>query len=100
MKSYTQLTHEQRYQIYILMKAGHTQTEVAGLLEVDKSTISRELRRNRGLKGYRSDQAHRFCLQIYWRGCKQNPDEGKDLTTAMSLGRKGGLNGGIIRPQV
>ena len=63
MRGYTQLTQEQRYQIYILMKAGHTQTEIADLLHVHKSTISRELRRNRGLRGYRPQQAHRSCLQ-------------------------------------
>ena len=34
MKQYTQLTQEQRYQIYILMKACHTQTEIAVLLGV------------------------------------------------------------------
>lgn len=37
----TQLTQEERYQIYILKKAGKTQTEIAGLLERDKGTISR-----------------------------------------------------------
>ncbi len=63
MRTYTQLTQDQRYQIYIVMKAGHTQSETAELLGVDKSTISRELRRNGGLKGYRPQQAHRFCLQ-------------------------------------
>jgi len=45
------------------MKAGQTQTEIAGLLGVHKSTISRELRRNRGLRGYRPKQAHRLCLE-------------------------------------
>ena len=63
MKSYTQLTQEQRYQIYVLMKAGHTQIEIADLIGTHKSTISRELRRNSGLRGYRPQQAHRFCLQ-------------------------------------
>lgn len=63
MKQYTQLTQEQRYQIYILMKAGHTQTDTADLIGVDKSTISRELRRNSGQRGYRPQQAHRFCQQ-------------------------------------
>ena len=58
MRGYTQLTQEERYQIYALNKAGHSQTEIATLLERDKSTISRELRRNRGLKGYRPKQAH------------------------------------------
>lgn len=53
MKRYTQLTQEERYQIYILMKEEYIQTEIANLLEINKSTISRELRRNRGLKGYR-----------------------------------------------
>lgn len=40
------------------MKAGHTQSEIAGVLERSKSTISRELTRNRGRRGYRPKQAH------------------------------------------
>jgi IS30 family transposase len=63
MKGYTQLTQELRYQIYVLMKANHSQTEIAGLLGVHKSTISRELHRNGGLRGYRPQQAQRFCEQ-------------------------------------
>ncbi|MBA3354430.1 MAG: helix-turn-helix domain-containing protein [Pyrinomonadaceae bacterium] len=55
--NYTQLTREQRYQISALMKAGHNQTQIAANLACHKSTISRELRRNRGLKGYRPYQA-------------------------------------------
>src|SRR5256885_12425715 len=55
--SYAQLTREQRYQIYALMKAGHNQTRIAVLIGCHKSTISRELRRNRGQKGYRPYQA-------------------------------------------
>jgi len=56
--SYTQLTKEQRYQIYALLKIGHSQAEIAGVIGSHKSTISRELRRNRGQKGYRPRQAH------------------------------------------
>ena len=52
MKHYTQLTQEQRYQIYAYMKAGYKQTEVADFIGVHKSTVSRELRRNSGLRGY------------------------------------------------
>ena len=63
MRGYTQLTQEERYQIYILKKAEYSQTEIAELLERDKSTISRELRRNRGLKGYRPRQAHNLALR-------------------------------------
>ena len=62
MRTYTQLTQEQRYQIYALLKMGHPQVEIAGVIGVHKSTISRELRRNRGQKGYRPKQAHQFCL--------------------------------------
>jgi len=49
MKTYTQLTREQRYQIFVLKKMGHHQTKIAELIEVHKSTISRELFRNRAL---------------------------------------------------
>lgn len=55
--NYTQLAREQRYQINILKKAGHNQTYIALMVGCHKSTISRELRRNRGQKGYRHYQA-------------------------------------------
>ncbi len=60
MSHYTQLTREQRYQIYALMKAGLSQTAIAKIIGVHKSTMSREIRRNRGLRGYRPKQAHHF----------------------------------------
>ena len=63
MSGYTQLTQEERYQIHILKKAGYNRTEIAGMLERDKSTIGRELRRNCGLKGYRPKQAHELAMQ-------------------------------------
>lgn len=62
MRTYTQLTREERYQIYALKQAGHQQSEIAEMLGRHKSTISRELRRNRGLRGYRPKQAHRLAL--------------------------------------
>jgi IS30 family transposase len=55
--SYTQLTREQRYQIYALKKAHHNQTEMASIIGCHKSTISRELSRNGGQRGYRPKQA-------------------------------------------
>ena len=57
MRHYTQLTEHQRYEIYALMKAGHKQSEIAAVIGVHKATVSRELRRNRGLRGYRPRQA-------------------------------------------
>ena len=60
---YTQLTEPKRYQIYALKKAGHKQFEIASLLEVHKSTICREFKRNSGKRGYRPQQAHEFAHQ-------------------------------------
>ncbi|MBC8336878.1 MAG: IS30 family transposase [Anaerolineales bacterium] len=57
MGSYSQLTYHQRYHINALLKAGWNQTEIAESIGVHKSTISRELKRNRGKRGYRSKQA-------------------------------------------
>ena len=61
--TYTQLAQEQRYQIYALLKMEHTQPEIAANLGVHKSTVSREVRRNRGMRGYRPKQAHEKALE-------------------------------------
>jgi transposase, IS30 family len=65
--NYTQLTRERRYQIYALKKAGQNQTQMAQVLGCHKSTISRELRRNCGEKGYRPYQADELA---YDRRCE------------------------------
>lgn len=57
LKDYHQLTQALRYQIEILKKAGKNQKEIAELINVSPSTISRELQRNKGKKGYRPKQA-------------------------------------------
>ena len=57
MRSYTQLTKEQRYQISALLRTGQILTQTAKIIGVDKSTISRELKRNKGKRGYRPKQA-------------------------------------------
>lgn len=61
--SYNQITQEERYQIYALLKAGNNQTEIAMILNRHKSTVSREIRRNTGLRGYRPQQAQRLADQ-------------------------------------
>ncbi len=58
--SYKQLTENERYQIYVMNKAGHSQEDIAHWLGRSPSTISRELRRNQGLRGYRPGQAQRM----------------------------------------
>lgn len=57
MSIYKQLTQAQRYQIGILNKANTEQKEIARLLGVCPSTVSRELKRNTGQRGYRPKQA-------------------------------------------
>ena len=56
MRTYKQLSQAQRYQIEILKKAGKNQKEIAALMGIWESTISRELKRNQGKKGYRPKQ--------------------------------------------
>ena len=73
MSGYTQLTQGQRYQVEALYKAGHNQTMIANILTVHKSTISRELRRNRGLRGYRPKQAHAKAMQRRHEKLKTHP---------------------------
>ena len=46
MKGYTHLTSEQRYQISNGLKQGYSQQTIAASVGVNKSTISREIRRN------------------------------------------------------
>ena len=54
---YKHLSREERYQIYSLRLAKQTISEIARLLGRHRSTISRELGRGRGLRGYRAEQA-------------------------------------------
>lgn len=63
MVKYSQLTREQRYQIYALLKKDVTMTRMAEIIGVHKSTISREIKHNTGSRGYRPFQAQRLCDQ-------------------------------------
>ena len=63
MRTYHQLTREQRYQIYALKKMGHSLSEIAEVLGVNKSSVSRELKRNSGKRGYRPQQAQALALE-------------------------------------
>ena len=61
-KNYFQLTLVQRYQIEALRSIGNNQTFIASVIGVNKSTVSRELKRNvpkRGIsaKVYKADKA-------------------------------------------
>jgi len=60
--TYKQLTQEQRYQIKALLDNDVPKTKIAATLDVDRSTITREINRNSGKRGYRPKQAHEKVL--------------------------------------
>jgi len=55
--NYSQLTFEQRTEIKAYLKISLNPSQIADLVGVHKSTISRELKRNTGQRGYRPKQA-------------------------------------------
>ena len=57
MRKYRRITAEDRCQIYALNKRGSSQQGIAELLGLSQSAVSRELRRNRGKRRYRFQQA-------------------------------------------
>lgn len=57
MRHYKQLTYCQRCQIEILKKSGLSQANIAKLIGVSQSTVSRELSRNSSERGYRHKHA-------------------------------------------
>ena len=61
--NYHHITENERYQIYALKKAGWTQKDIAEKMKRHPSTVSRELRRNSGQRGYRPRQAQRLAQE-------------------------------------
>lgn len=61
--SYKQLTQQQRYQLYRMNYMDLKQKDIAQILGVSASTISRELRRNVGKRGTYLKQAHHLSRQ-------------------------------------
>ena len=59
MNGYRRLNQVDRIRIKDFLTLGLSQTQIADKLKVHKSTISREIKRNSGQKGYRSKQAQR-----------------------------------------
>lgn len=72
-KQYKQLNQEERDQIYLLLRRGKRQLEIALALKRDKSTISRELDKNKHRKfnEYLPDTAQRKSSKKKTKGRKQ-----------------------------
>jgi IS30 family transposase len=62
-KTYTRLTEEERYQIYEGVTEKRSHREIAVQLSKHHSTVSREVIRNKGLRGYRPRQAQEKAQQ-------------------------------------
>ena len=60
---YRRVAGEDRLRIKDGLDAGLTKTEIADKLGFHKSTVGREINRNKGKKGYRPKQAHRKAME-------------------------------------
>ena len=70
MQSYNQLDEYKRAQLEVLNKQQISQSKIALELGVNQSTISRELRRNKGKRGYRHKQANNKAINRRQSTCK------------------------------
>jgi IS30 family transposase len=68
--SYQQLTFEQRVAIHAYLKIGLARYQIAQQIGVHKATISRELQRNTGGRGYRPQQAQQQAEARRFRAAK------------------------------
>ena len=62
MSKYTHLTQYERYHFSALLRSGKSISSISKQLGRDKSTLYREVHRNKGLRGYRPHQAHARAL--------------------------------------
>ena len=84
--SYRQLTQEQRYQIGACLKIGMKQSEIAKEIDVHKSSVSREIRRNGsgGLR-YNSSRAVALARERHRKKRKYRIDETTILRVELML---------------
>ena len=60
--AYKHLTQEQRYHLYTMKQMGLSQKQMAIIIHVSESTVSREFKRNSGKQGQYLKNAHRLTL--------------------------------------
>ena len=61
-KKYNRLCEGDRKVIYNLNKAGFTQEEIRRVIGFSQGTVSKELSRNRGKRGYRAKQSNDLAM--------------------------------------
>lgn len=62
-QQYSQLTQQERYGLELMRKQGQTLRDIAKVMGRSHTTLSRELQRNTGQRGYRHHQAQGFADQ-------------------------------------
>lgn len=95
LKGYHHLTRKQRCQIELLISRGERQADIADILEVDRSTISREIRRNSIKRqgaltpAYNYSEAHRKALrrrrEASVQPCKLRPENKQFIATMLAM---------------
>lgn len=89
MGAYRRVTAEDRFQLKTYLSAGLNQSEIAVKLGFNKSTISRELSRNTGGRGYRIKQAQRLSEgRQAWRGLPRKLDKPMQKILDVLLAKK------------
>lgn len=85
MNRYRRVTEQDRIAIKRGLRVGLSQVDIADNLGFHKSTISRELKRNTGLGGYRVQQAQRLsqARQVYRFRPKKLTSENRDTVISM-----------------
>jgi len=89
MGIYRRVTFEDRIQLKAYLSAGLSQSHIAVKLGFSKSTISREISRNRGQRGYRFQQAHELSqARQRWRSNPRKMDSSMIKVINSLLARK------------
>lgn len=90
MKSYRQLTQEERYSITALRMAGKSQAEIGRQLGRHPSTIGREVRRNKTVHdgGYRAEKAHSYARARLRRSRRGSQFCAEDMEQVCTLLRR------------
>ena len=70
-KAYHHVTRDIRSQIYALKATGTSLHKIAAIVERDVSTISREIKRNMGARGYRYKQADEKAVERRGYSCER-----------------------------